>query len=72
MKIICNMSDPVTIYHDGRRLGSVSYEVFCLKVLSPRTFRKLERDPDLREFEVRRIDLDQALAGYGVPPEYAW
>lgn len=62
------MSDPVTIYHDGERLGNVSYEVFCLKVLSPRTFRKLEKNPDLREFDVRRIDLDQALAGWGLSP----
>lgn len=66
------MSDPVTIYHDGKRLGNVSYEVFCLKVLSPRTFRQLEKNPDLREFDVRRIDLDQALAGWDLPPVMQW
>lgn len=70
MKIRVALQDPVIIYHDEERLGSVSYEVFCLKVLSPRDFRKLERNPDLNEFDVRKLDLDQALAGHGVSSEY--
>jgi hypothetical protein len=74
MKIKAYVSDPVTIYHDGKKLGNLSYDTFCLKVLSPKEFAKLERNPDMNEFEVRRIDLDQALAGW--PPnlygENAW
>jgi hypothetical protein len=74
MKIRAIPSDPVIIYHDGEKLGSVDYETFCLKVLSPREFAKLERNPDKCDFDVRKIDLDQALAGW--PPnlygESAW
>ena len=66
MKINAHLSDPVTIYRDGERLGSVSYETFCLKVLSPKEFSRLERNPEMNEFNVRKIDLDQALAGW--PP----
>jgi hypothetical protein len=65
MKIRVALQDPVIIYQDDEMIGSVSYEMFCLKVLSPRSFRRLERNPGLNIFDVRRIDLDQALAGHG-------
>jgi len=54
--------DRVHIYHNEERLGYVSYEAFCLLVLSPRQFGRLEKDPERSVWDVRKIDLSQALA----------
>jgi len=54
--------DCVIIYHNDKRLGLISYEAFCLRVLSPRQFKRLEREPDKKVWEVRKIDLSQSLA----------
>lgn len=53
--------DDVAIFHDGRKLGTIDYETFCLHVLSPRQFRRLERDPDVRVWDVRKLELTNAL-----------
>lgn len=51
----------VVIFHDGRNLGAIDYDTFCLQVLSPRQFRRLERDPDVRVWDVRKLELVNAL-----------
>lgn len=53
--------DDVVIFHEGKRLGTIDYDTFCLQVLSPRQFRRLERDPDVRVWDVRRLELVNAL-----------
>lgn len=54
--------DRVHIYHNEERLGHTSYEAFCLLVLSPRQFRRLEKDPERSVWDVRKICLSHALA----------
>ena len=53
--------DDVAIFHDGKKLGTIDYETFCLQVLSPRQFRRLEKDPDVRVWDVRKLELTNAL-----------
>jgi hypothetical protein len=53
--------DDVVIFHEGKRLGAIDYDTFCLQVLSPRQFRRLEKDPDVRVWDVRKLELVNAL-----------
>ncbi len=53
--------DDVVIFHEGKRLGVIDYDTFCLQVLSPRQFRRLEKDPDVRVWDVRKLELINAL-----------
>lgn len=53
--------DDVVIFHEGKRLGTIDYDTFCLQVLSPRQFRRLEKDTDVRVWDVRKLELTNAL-----------
>jgi hypothetical protein len=53
--------DDVVIFHEGKRLGAIDYDTFCLQVLSPRQFRRLEKDTDVRVWDVRKLELVNAL-----------
>lgn len=54
--------DGVIVYHNDKRLGLISYEAFCLRVLSPRQFGRYEKNPDITVWDVRKLDVSQALA----------
>ena len=54
--------DRVHIYYNEERLGFVNFEAFCLLVLSPVQFARLEKNPDKDVWDVRKIDLSIALA----------
>lgn len=51
----------VSVYYNDEKLGSVSYEVFMLRILSPKQLSKYEKNPDIEKWEVRKIDLNYAL-----------
>lgn len=53
--------DRVHLYHNDKRLGSTTYEAFCLKLLSPKQFERFEKNPDREYWDVRKIDVSHAL-----------
>lgn len=61
MIINVTYGDDVIIFYEGKKIGKVDYETFCLEVLSPRQFRRLERDPDVRIWDVRKLELINSI-----------
>jgi hypothetical protein len=53
--------EKIFIYYNNDKLGSVSYEVFMLKILSPKQLIQYEKNPDKVIWDVRKIDLNGAL-----------
>lgn len=53
--------ESIAIYHNDEKLGTASYEVFMLRILSPKQLLYYEKKPDLENWQVRQIDLNYAL-----------
>jgi hypothetical protein len=51
----------IALYHNDEMLGIVSYELFMLKILSPKQLIQYEKNPDKEKWDVRSIDINQAL-----------
>ena len=53
--------EKIAIYHNDKKIGTVSYEVFMLRILSPKQLLYYEKRPDVEKWQVRKIDLNYAL-----------
>ena len=51
----------IAIYHNDEKLGTVSYEVFMLRILSPAQLIRYEKNPEIEKWEIRKIDINYAL-----------
>ncbi len=62
----------ISIYHNDEKLGTVSYEVFMLRILSKKQLSKYEKTPDKNEWDVRKIDINYALTHQEKSIEYLY
>lgn len=53
--------EKIAIYNNDEKVGTVSYEVFMLRILSPKQLSYYEKRPDVEKWQVRKIDLNYAL-----------
>ena len=53
--------EKISIYYNNDKIGDVSYEVFMLRILSPKQLSQYEKNPEKENWDVRKIDLNWAL-----------
>jgi hypothetical protein len=51
----------ISIFYNDEKLGTVSYEVFMLRILSKKQLSQYEKRQDKTVWDVRKIDLNYAL-----------
>jgi hypothetical protein len=62
----------ISIYFNDEKMGSVSYEVFMLRILSPKQLLKYEKNSEISRWDVRKIDLNYALTHQEQSIEYLY
>jgi hypothetical protein len=50
--------DLITAYNKDKRGGVFDTETFLTHVISPKEFKSFERNPNKREFEIRKIEFE--------------
>jgi hypothetical protein len=62
----------ISIFYNDERLGTVSYEVFMLRILSKKQLSQYEKKPYKNIWDVRKIDLNYALTHKDKSIEYLY
>ncbi len=62
----------ISIFYNDERLGTVSYEVFMLRILSKKQLSQYEKKLDKNIWDVRKIDLNYALTHQEKSIEYLY
>lgn len=64
--------EKVSIFYNEENIGSVSYEVFLLRILSPKQLCTYEKNPEKENWDVRKIDLNYALTNQEQSIQYLY
>jgi len=62
----------ISIFYNDERLGTVSYEVFMLRILSKKQLSQYEKKLNKNIWDVRKIDLNYALTHQEKSIEYLY